>query len=121
LVRGIRGATTVANNARVAILEAVQELLTAMIQENNVLADDMATIIFSSTPDLNSTFPAAGARAMGLTDVPLFGTQEIDNPLGVPSCIRILILWNTDLPLRAIHHIYLHEAIKLRPDIAAQK
>lgn len=121
MVRGIRGATTVANNARAEILEAVQELLTAMVQENKVLADDMAAIIFSSTPDLNATFPAAGARAMGLNDVPLFGTQEIDNPLGVPNCIRILILWNTELPLRAIHHIYLRAAIELRPDIAAKK
>ena len=98
-------------------MAAAQELLQAMINENQVFFDDIAAIIFSSTPDINSAFPAASARKAGLDAVPVFGTQEIDNPEGVPRCIRILMLVNTEKPLRSMKHIYLREAVTLRPDL----
>jgi len=118
LLRGVRGAITVENNSQSDICDRVIELLTAVITENNIQTEDIGAVIFSSTPDINAAFPAVGARMMGWNEVPLFGTQELDNPNGVPRCIRVLILWNTDLPQTAIKHIYLRGATALRQDIA---
>ncbi|MBP1763459.1 MAG: chorismate mutase [Firmicutes bacterium] len=117
MVRGIRGAITVEKNEKAEIIAATQELLRTMIQENKVVAEDIAAIIFSSTPDINSAFPAASARGIGLSEVPVFGTQEIDNPDGLPRCVRVLMLVNTDIALQEIKHVYLRAAITLRPDL----
>lgn len=117
LLRGIRGAITVDKNESAEIIEKVAELLSTMVQANKIEIEDIGAVIFSSTPDLNSTFPAVAARNLGWTEVPLFGTQEIDSPNGVPYCIRVLILLNTDLPQKAIKHIYLRGAVVLRQDI----
>jgi chorismate mutase len=118
LLRGIRGATTVEKNDITSIAEAVQEMLTALIASNQLNTSDIGAAIFSSTPDLNSAFPAAGARELGWSDVPLFGTVEIDNPDGVARCIRVLILYNTMKNQQEIQHVYLRRATVLRPDIA---
>ena len=117
LVRGVRGAISVDKNEPTEILERVQELLVAMVHANKIQTEDIASIAFSSTADLNSAFPALAARKMGWIEVPLFGTQEIDCPTGLPRCIRVLILLNTNLPQHAIKHIYLREAVLLRPDV----
>ncbi|MBU2701525.1 chorismate mutase [Sporomusaceae bacterium BoRhaA] len=118
LLRGIRGATTVEKDDSINVAEAVQEMLTALIEANQLDTSDIGAVIFSSTPDLNSAFPAAGARALGWSDVPLFGTVEIDNPNGIIRCIRVLILYNTTKSQQEIRHVYLRRATALRPDIA---
>lgn len=117
MIRGIRGATTVEENSRSIIIERVVELLLELKAANNFDTADIGAVIFSSTPDINSTFPAVAARNIGWTEVPLFGTQEIENPDGLQQCIRILILWNTDLPQKLIKHVYLRDAVTLRHDI----
>ena len=116
LVRGVRGAISVDKNEPAEILERVEELLVAMVHANKIQTEDIASIAFSSTADLNSAFPALAARKLGWIEVPLFGTQEIDCPTGLSRCIRVLILLNTDLPQSAIQHVYLREAIVLRPE-----
>lgn len=121
LVRGIRGATSVDKNESAEIAEKVTELLLEMVQANTIEIEDIAAVIFSSTPDINSAFPAIAARNMGWTEVPLFGTQEIDNPNGVARCVRVLILLNTQLQQKAIKHIYLRDAVLLRRDISKEK
>lgn len=121
LVRGIRGATTVDNNESNEIVNNVAELLTALVEANKIDIEDIGAVIFSSTPDINSAFPAIAARNLGWTEVPLFGTQEIDSPNGVACCIRVLILLNTDLPQKAIKHLYLKGAVVLRQDINKEK
>lgn len=118
MVRGIRGATTVETNEKEAILTAVAELLRSIVTENQLAIEDIAAVIFSSTPDLNSAFPALAARNIGWNEVPLFGTQEIENPDGVPYCIRVLVLWNTEIAQQAIRHVYLRNAAILRQDIS---
>ena len=118
LLRGVRGATTVEQNDREQILSRTAELLSELVKVNSILTDDIGAVIFASTPDLPSAFPAAAARSLGWHSVPLFGTQEIDNPDGVPLCIRVLILWNTELAQTEIQHIYLHNAAVLRPDLS---
>lgn len=121
LLRGIRGAITVDKNESIEIVERVAELLVAIKQANTFEIDDIGAVIFSSTPDINSTFPAIAARNLGWTEVPLFGTQEIDSPNGVPRCVRVLILLNTELSQKAIKHIYLRDAVVLRQDIKQDK
>lgn len=120
MLRGVRGATTVEQNDREQILSRTAELLTELTIKNTINAEDIGAVIFSSTPDLPIAFPAAAARRIGWDSVPLFGTQEIDNPDGVPLCIRVLILLNTDLAQADIHHLYLHNAARLRPDLARE-
>ena len=121
LVRGIRGATTVEKNESTEIISNVIELLSALVEANKIDIEDIGAVIFSSTPDVNSAFPAIAARNLGWTEVPLFGTQEIDSPNGVAHCIRVLILLNTDLPQQAIKHLYLRGAVVLRQDINNEK
>lgn len=117
MLRGVRGATTVTANNREEIFERVAELLAAMTSENTIDIEDIGAVIFSSTPDLDATFPAAGARRLGWVQVPLFGTQEIECPEALPLCVRVLILWNTDVRQQDIKHVYLHDAVILRQDI----
>lgn len=118
VLRGIRGASTVEDNTPDLIFECVLELLEVLQKENSIDIENIAAVIFSSTPDLNAAFPAAAARKLGWNEVPLFGTQEIDNPDGVKKCIRVLILLNTQRPQGKIKHIYLRGATVLRKDIA---
>ena len=115
--RGVRGATTVEENSREAILSCTRQLLALMIRRNGIESEDVASAIFSVTPDLDAEFPALAARQLGWLDVPLLCTNEIRVPDSLPHCVRILINWNTHKPQKAIAHIYIKEAIQLRPDL----
>ncbi|GAG19535.1 unnamed protein product, partial [marine sediment metagenome] len=87
LVRGIRGAITVNSNTKEEIIEITKELLIALQRENNFKIEDIVSIFFSITPDLNAAFPAQAARELGWNKVPLFDLQEIDVPGSLPRCI----------------------------------
>jgi chorismate mutase len=120
-VRGIRGATTVSQDTPEEILAATQELLLAILQANPTLQPtDLASAIFTLTDDLSSVYPAQAARLLGWVDVPLIDAREIPVPGSLPLCIRVLLHWNTDLPQSSIQSIYLHQAARLRPDLAVQ-
>jgi len=118
MMRGIRGATTVTVDSPSAIEAATVEILDAIARLNVVRAADIAAATFSTTPDLCSAFPAAAARAMGWTMVPMLCHHEIAVPGALPNCIRVLVLWNTDKRQDEIRHVYLRDAVKLRPDLA---
>src|SRR5437867_11223466 len=115
-VRGIRGATAVDRDTSEAVLTATRELLEAIVVANGVRADDIASVIFTVTPDLRSEYPARAARLMGWTEVALLGATEMDVATGLKRCIRVLLHVNTDRPAAAIRHVYLHEARTLRVD-----
>ena len=117
-LRGIRGATTVGANTRQAILAATDELLRAMIETNGVERDDVASVFFSTTPDLDAEFPAVAARAMGWSRVALMCAHEMDVPGSLPMCLRILMHVNTSKAAEEIEFVYLHGARALRPDLA---
>lgn len=119
-VRGIRGATTVESNTVEAILTATQELLAAIVTANSVNPEDVASAIFTVTPDLNAAFPARAAREFGWHHVPLLSALEIETNAGLPRTVRTLIHWNTDRPIYDVRHIYLRDAVQLRPDIGAE-
>jgi len=118
MLRGVRGATTVEANTREAILAATHELLCLMIEANHIQADDVASVIFTTTIDLNADYPALAARALGWHDVALMCMHEMDVPHGVKQCIRVLLHWNTEVAARDVRHVYLKGAINLRPDRA---
>lgn len=114
--RGIRGATTVKENSAEAILAAPRELLYLMIRANDIDVEDVASAIFTTTRDLNATFPAFAARQLGWYDTALLCAHEMEVPDSLPMCVRILIHWNTRLRPEEIIHVYLHGAKGLRPD-----
>lgn len=114
--RGIRGAITVSENSAEEILAATRELLQAIIEANQVNPEDISSIYFTTTPDLNAAYPALAARQLGWADVALMCAHEMDVPGGLPRCLRILIHWNTTRGAKDIVHIYLKEARTLRPD-----
>ncbi len=116
MCRGVRGATTAAENSKASILEATRELLYTVIQHNQIEPNDVASIYFTTTFDLNATYPAVAARQFGWLDVPLLCGHELDIPDGLPLCIRILLHWNTSKTAQEIVHVYLREAAELRPD-----
>jgi chorismate mutase len=116
--RGIRGAITVDANTESAILDATSTMLKAMVEQNQVDADDIAGVVFTVTPDLNAIFPAEAARrALGWRHVPLMCTQEIPVPGALPRCVRALMFVNTTRTADEIRHVYLRGAERLRPDL----
>jgi chorismate mutase len=119
LCRGVRAATTVENDTREEILAATRELLTLVIETNGIEPDDVASAIFTTTPDLSAEYPALAARQLGWHDVALLCGHEMAVPHGLQKCIRILIHWNTTRPARAIEHVYIKGAVGLRPDRVA--
>jgi len=116
-VRGIRGATTVDANSKESILSRSKELLLSLQKANPFYTEDIVSIFFSMTSDLNAAFPAEAARRLGWNKVPLFGMQESDVESGLEKCIRILIQINSNKIQDEIRHCYLHEAKKLRRDL----
>lgn len=116
--RGVRGATTVQENTREAILRATRQMLALMIRRNKMEPSDIASAIFTVTRDVNAEFPALAARQLGWLEVPLLCGYEIDVPGSLPNCIRVLVHWNTHQPQSEIQHVYIHEAVRLRPDLS---
>lgn len=120
-LRGIRGAITVAANTADAIIAATDRLLREMVGANSVDSEDIASAFFTTTVDLNAEFPAAAARALGWRKVPLLCANEIDVPDRLQSCVRVLMLVNTEAAQADIKHIYLEGATRLRPDLSGEE
>ena len=119
-IRGIRGAITVTDDQPDLILQATRELLEAILDANEGMrAEDIASALFTVTEDLASTFPAQAARQMGWGLVPMLCAREIPVPNSLPGVIRVLVHWNTETPQSEITHVYLRDAVKLRPDLVA--
>ena len=118
LCRGVRGATTVERNEREEILTATRQLLALMVRRNGIVREDVASAIFTTTPDLDAEFPALAARQLGWLDVPLLCGHELAVPGSLPRCIRVLVHWNTERSQKEIEHIYIRDAVRLRPDLS---
>lgn len=115
--RGVRGATTVPANEREEILTATRQLLALLIRRNGIEREDIASVIFTVTKDLDAEFPALAARQLGWSGVPLLCGYEISVPGSLPNCIRVLVHWNTEKRAAEIHHVYARDAERLRPDL----
>lgn len=119
-IRGIRGAITVSADRPDLILQATRELLEAILAENEGMqTEDVGSAIFTVTGDLVSTFPAQAAREMGWGLVPMLCAREIPVPDSLPRVIRVLVHWNTEVLQSEVRHVYLRDAVKLRPDLVA--
>ncbi len=124
-VRGIRGATTATANDAGAIVEATEELLLELVRRNDLDADEVAFAYFTTTPDLTAEFPALAARRLGWTEVPLLCGHDMavpqPNPRSVPMCVRVMLLYNTDLAQREMQHAYLRGASVIKEDLDAMR
>jgi chorismate mutase len=118
--RGVRGAITVSGNDAGAILDATRELFRAVVEANGIEEKDVASVLFTATPDLDAVYPALAAREMGWTQTTLLCVQEMAVQGSLPRCIRVLVHWNTARPIGEIHHVYLRDARRLRPDLSGE-
>jgi chorismate mutase len=117
-LRAIRGAIQVPANSAADIARGVQELVSAILQANELSPSDVVSVFFTSTVDLNAAFPAAACREMGFANVPLIGSVEVDVPGALDKTIRAMFHVETTRSAEQISHIYLHGAAALRRDIA---
>ena len=115
--RGIRGAISVPANTADAILAATRDLLECIVVENQLAMDDVVSVVFTATPDLDAAYPAQAARAMGWVNTPLLCMQEMVVKGSLERCIRVLVHWNTDKTTDEIQHVFLGKAQGLRPDL----
>jgi chorismate mutase len=128
MIRGVRGATTVTENTSDAIFEATKELLVEMLGANDICQnantptleelEEVCSIMFTVTHDLNAAFPAEAARnGLGMKFVPLLNALEIQVPNRLERAIRVMMHINTNKAQRDVKHIYLRGATVLRPDL----
>lgn len=118
MIRAVRGATQLTADDPAEMTDAVVELLTAMLDRNGLSPDDLISVIFTSTPDLKSAFPAAAARTLQIGDVPLLCAQELDVDGALPRVVRVLAHAELDRPRAEVVHVYVRGAESLRLDLA---
>ena len=122
MIRGLRGATTIESDKQELVWDETAKLVREVVAANNVDVDDITSIIISTTPDITSAFPARSVRLMeGWQYVPVMCMHEMDVPNALPLCIRVLIHANVEVSQKDVKHLYLNDAIKLRPDLAQAK
>lgn len=117
-MRALRGATQLKADDPAEMTEAVVELVGAILERNRLTTDDLISIIFTSTGDLRSAFPAAAARTLGIGDVPLLCAQELDIEGALPRVVRVLAHVTLGVPRDEVVHVYLRGAEVLRQDLA---
>ncbi len=117
-VRAIRGATQLDVDEREHLLASTRELVQEVMRANALSTDQLISIVFTVTVDLRSEFPAVAARELGLGDVPLLCTVEIDVPGSLERVVRLMAHVETDVPRSDVVHVYLRGAAALRLDIA---
>lgn len=114
----IRGAITVEENTREAILEGTTAMLEKIIELNNLYDTDMCSIVFSATKDLDAVYPAVAARKLGITEASLLCVQEMAVQASMQMCLRILMhAEKKGVTQRDVKHVYMRKAEALRPDL----
>jgi chorismate mutase len=116
-VRALRGAITLDEDTRDQVIERTARLLEAMFERNDVLKTDLISIVFTATDDIRAEFPAAAARQIGISDIPLLCARELDVEGAVGRCIRVLMHLYTEKEPAALRHVYLEGAVPLRTDL----
>lgn len=119
MVLAVRGAIQIDRDDPAEILAGTGELITEVLDRNEIRPADLISIVFTLTPDLTSCFPATAARDLGLVDVPLLCATEVAVPGALPRVVRLLAHVDSDRPRSAVRHVYLRGATRLRPDLAA--
>jgi chorismate mutase len=122
-VRGVRGAITVESDTKEEVIASTKWMLEEIISRNNLRAEDIGSMIFTTTEDVSSVFPAQAVRMLdgdGWQYVPLMCAREIPVSGALPMCVRVMMHVNTDKPAKEIQHVFLRDAVKLRPDLTNQ-
>ncbi|MBT2656395.1 chorismate mutase [Bacillus sp. ISL-18] len=118
MIRGVRGATTVTANSEEAIITATEELFAKLIEVNQIQPDSVASVLVSTTEDVNAAFPAKALRKFqGWTYVPVMCMREMPVPNSLKMCVRVMMHVNTSVPQEKVVHVYLNDAQVLRPDL----
>lgn len=117
-VRAVRGAIQLDVDEREHVLSSTRELVTRVLQTNGLTTEDVISIMFTATGDVHSEFPAVAARELGMGDVPLMCTKELDIEGAMPRVIRLMAHVSTPLARSEITHVYLRGAASLRRDLA---
>jgi len=112
----VRGAAQAERNDEASILGATEELMRELMRRNELAPEDFVSVILTCTEDLNAQFPAVGARAVGLDQVPLLCNRELDVPGAMERVIRVLAHYYGPVGHRP-QHVYLGETKKLRADL----
>lgn len=113
----IRGAITVDCNSKDEIRKSTIELFSSIMESNNIVEDDLVSIIFSTTKDLDKLYPAVAVREYGIAETPLFCVQEMNVEGSLKKCIRVMLHCDKEIQKKEVKHIYLKEAQRLRPDL----
>lgn len=122
MMRGFRGATTVTANEEKEILIETEKLVRQMVKYNDIKPDSISHVFFSVTEDLNAVFPAKVSREIeGWKHVPVMCMKEINVENSLEKCIRVMLVAHTSLAQDKVEHIYLNEAVKLRPDLVDEE
>lgn len=117
-MRGIRGAITVNKNDADEILKETTRLFKEIFSQNDVEPESVSHVLVSATKDLDSAFPAKALRSLpGCKHVPVMCMQELDVPGALEKCIRVMMVAETAAKQQDVQHVFLNEAIKLRPDL----
>lgn len=116
--RALRGATTTTANSAPAIADATKELLEQLLERNRLAPEQLVSLIFTATPDLDAAFPAAAARSLGLEGVPLLCAQEMGVPDAPARCIRVLLHVEVEDEYAELRPVYLRGATALRSDLS---
>ena len=116
-VRAVRGATQLEVDDRDHLLDRVAEMVLDVMESNHLAVDDFISVIFTSTSDLVSEFPAYAARQLGFGEVPLICARELEIEGSMPRVVRMLAHVESELPKAEVTHCYLHGAAALRKDL----
>lgn len=117
-LQALRGAITCDEDTRIEIDAKVARMVKELFARNDLVPDDVVSMIFTTTPDLTAQFPATSARlALDLDDVPLLGAQEVAVAHGTPRCVRVLVHCYTERSRAELEHVFLEGAAALREDL----
>ncbi len=119
-LRALRAATTVDGDTSKDIESRTVEMVKALMDRNQLSADDLISILFSVTSDITALAPAAAVRSLGIVDVPLLCVREMELEDSPNLCIRMLVHIETDKDRSSMRHTYLHGAAVLRPDLVTE-
>jgi chorismate mutase len=113
----LRGAITCDEDTKEEIDRKTQRLMQELLARNELQNENLVSILFTATDDLTAEFPAVGARALGLGDVPLICARELGVTHGMKRVVRVMVHCYSDRERGELHHVYLEGARALRDDL----
>lgn len=113
----IRGAITTEENNKEEILEQTRRMLLEIIKRNDLNIEDILSIHFTATKDLDAVYPAVVAREIGVTEAALMCMQEMYVVGSLTQCIRCAVFCENGKIQKEAKHVYLDKAERLRPDL----